>query len=709
MDVSAKGPEQILRLLILEDQPVDAMLIERELRQNGLLFEVDRVDTKEAFITALDRKPIDVILADYRLPGFNGIAALKIVSEKYHDVPFIFVSGTIGEDLAIETLRNGATDYILKDKLKALYPAITRALREKSEADERKRSEQALKESEARFRRLVLEVKDYAIFRLNKDGIITSWNEGIEQILGYKEHEIVGKHFHMLYPKNKKSKESFQEAMKETAGCGRTFEEALHLHKDGSTFYATKAITLLHDKEGNIDGFSVVLHDITERKFTEATIRYQAFHDMLTGLPNRKSMEEGFVLSRESALRQNGKMALMFLDLDRFKTINDTLGHHTGDAILKTIAVRLKHAMREEDIVSRWGGDEFVILARDIPSESVLTTIVTKLLSSIKEPLHIEHHEFHLSTSIGIAIFPDDGKEIDTLLQNADVALYRAKHEGRDRYRMYDPDMNARFHEKLRMENNLRHAITRGELSPFYQAIVDADGTLVGTETLIRWKHPELGFLTPDRFIAIAEESGLIVSIGKWVLQKALEQYAEWLAKGIAPHKISVNVSSRQFCEQTFVQDVRAALERNKIDPKYLDLEITETIVMEDTPVEREKLHELRSLNISLSIDDFGMGYSSLDYLKRFPVTQIKIDKSFVDHSLSNKADASIVNAIIAIAHGLGMEVTAEGVETKEQFVFLSSLGCDAFQGYYFSKPLPAEEFSVWLIEHKTKRALPLV
>jgi diguanylate cyclase (GGDEF)-like protein/PAS domain S-box-containing protein len=544
-------------------------------------------------------------------------------------------------------------------------------------------------------------VKDYAIFRLDKNGNIVTWNEGVEHILGYKELEIIGKHWSILYSKEGAKMKSAEDDMQRAILHGGTFSEEAQSRKDGSIFFATKALTALRNEEGEIDGFSVVLHDITERKVTEETIRYHAFHDALTGLPNRNSMEESFVIASESARRQGRKMALMFLDLDRFKTINDTLGHPIGDAILKEVAARLKRAMRGEDMVSRWGGDEFVILAGDISSETALTTIVPKLQSTIKEPIHVEHHAFHISTSVGIAMFPDDGKDINALLKNADVALYRAKEEGRDRYRMYDPDMNARFHEKLQMENHLRQAQRRGELILFYQPIISRDGSIAGVESLIRWEHPELGFLGPDQFIPLAEESGLIVPIGEWIMGEALLQYAKWQSEGIAPPNISVNVSSRQFSDQMFIGQVRAALNKSGLDPKHLELEITETIAMEDTPREQGKLRELHELGISLSIDDFGMGYSSLDYLKRYPVTRIKIDKSFVDNALSNNADSAIVNAVIAIAHGLGMKVIAEGVETKEQLMFLCALDCDSFQGYYFSKPLPASEFSAWLSQYQ--------
>jgi diguanylate cyclase (GGDEF)-like protein/PAS domain S-box-containing protein len=692
-----------LQLLLLEDSPADAELVERELRQCGLLFEAKRVDTEKEFTDALTRLNIDIILADYQLPTFDGISALRIANAKRPDIPFIFVSGMIGEDVAIEALKSGAIDYVLKDKLKRLCPSIKRALHERAEAEERKRSVRALKESEVRFRTLVREVKDYAIFRLDKNGNIVTWNEGVEHIFGYKEQEIIGKHVSMLYPEGGDTMRNSEESMHAAVLSGSTFVEETEKHKDGSVFFATKALTALRDRDGHHDGFSVVIHDITERKVAEETIRYHAFHDTLTGLPNRSAMEEAFVTASESARRQGRKMALMFLDLDRFKTINDTLGHPIGDAILKEVAARLKRAMRGEDIVSRWGGDEFVILAGDIGSETALTTIVSKLLDTIKEPVHVEHHAFHISTSVGIAMFPDDGKEINVLLKNADVALYRAKKEGRDRYRMYDPDMNARFHEKLHMENYLRQAIRLGELLPFYQPIVGVDGAIVGVESLIRWRHAKLGFLVPDQFIPLAEESGLIVPIGEWIMREALSQYGTWLTAGIAPPNISVNVSSRQFADPAFVEGVRVALNKSGIDPERLELEITETIAMEDIPGERAKLRELHEIGISLSIDDFGMGYSSLDYLKRFPVTRIKIDKSFVENALSHKADAAIVNAVIAIAHGLGMKVIAEGVETKAQLMFLRSLHCDSFQGYYFSKPLPAVEFSEWLSDHQNK------
>ncbi len=558
-------PHEKLFILILEDLPADAELAAHELKKTGVDFFMRRVETREEFeMEIADCKP-DIILADYSLPSFDGISALRIALAKCPKTPFIFVSGAIGEDRAIETLKAGATDYVLKDNMKRLGTSVKRALRDREERRKR----------------------EY-------------------------------------------------------------FEEALE---------------------------------------------YQAFHDTLTSLPNRRALEERFAAARGIALRHNRKIAILFLDLDRFKEINDTMGHHTGDTVLKEMAKRITSATREEDVVSRWGGDEFVVLAADLAEEINIGEVAEKMLSLMKKPLRIGRDVFEITVSMGIAVFPDDGDDISSLLQKADAALHAAKEGGRNKYRMYDPKMNAELYDKLRMEGRLREAIVRGEIVPYYQPMFDERGNFAGAEALARW--PRLGrdpFLT-EKFIPLAEENGQIIPLGMRIMLDAATQYRQWLSAGLLPSRISVNVSSRQFSEDDFLKKLAATLEESGLTAEFLEIEVTESIAMENTAAALDKLKTLQRLGISLSIDDFGTGYSSLAYLKRFPFSRLKIDKSFVDTCIANESNSAIVKAIISLGRTLSLEIVAEGVETEEQFSLLKSLGCDIFQGYYFSKPLPAEEF----------------
>jgi diguanylate cyclase (GGDEF)-like protein len=387
-------------------------------------------------------------------------------------------------------------------------------------------------------------------------------------------------------------------------------------------------------------------------------------------------------------------MAVLFLDLDRFKIINDTMGHHAGDLLLREMAARITSAMRKEDIVSRWGGDEFVILATDLSSDTDIGELAGKILAFMKKPIRLGHDIFEITVSIGIAVFPDDGDKISTLLRKADTALHSAKKEGRNKYKVYNPKMNTHLYEKLRLEGRLHTAIEHGEIVPYYQPMFDRHGNFAGAEALARWSRVGRDPMLPEKFIPLAEETGEIVPLGTQIMEAAATQYHAWLSVGLSPSRISVNVSSRQFSEDGFCKTLAVILEESGLNVRSLEIEITESVAMENTASVLAKLNTLKRMGVHLSIDDFGTGYSSLSYLKRFPFSRLKIDKSFVDACMMNEPDAAVIRAIISLGQALSLEIVAEGVETKSQFSFLRLLGCNLFQGYYFSEPLPAEEFA---------------
>ncbi len=562
---------------------------------------------------------------------------------------------------------------------------------------DRKRSEEALKQSEEHFRTLVQSVEDYAIFRLDTEGNITSWNEGIKNILGYDEQEIVGQPLDIFFTNKDRAKGMPKQELVEARLSGTYMFEGLRVRKDGTTFYATVTLTAIFDESGALQGFSKIMRDITALKEAEETIHFQAFHDILTGLSNRQSLDDSFSLYLSLAVRHKHKLAILFLDLDRFKTINDTLGHGIGDMILKEVANRLLNAVRKEDVVARLGGDEFIILLNEVRSVQDVVRVAEKILQAFVPVMRVQNQSLHVSTSIGIAMFPADGQDIYTLLKNADTALYRAKDAGRNRYQFYNYSMNLQSVARLSLEQDLRSAVANKELKLVYQPFVDLKtGKVLGVEALVRWHHPKLGILLPYDFIPLAEETGMIVPIGKWILKSICTQGKQLHLKGY-PLQMAVNLSGRQFAEVDLVETILNILHATGFEPRSLELEITESVAMENIHRTNSKLQEVKEKGIAVSIDDFGTGYSSLSYLKRFPVHKLKIDKSFVKHAITDPQDSAIIHAIISMAHSLGLKVCAEGVEEEQQLGLLESMKCDMAQGYLISTPLPPEDLLVWL------------
>jgi len=426
---------------------------------------------------------------------------------------------------------------------------------------------------------------------------------------------------------------------------------------------------------------------------TRESLRVQATHDPLTGLPNRLLFSDRLTQRLAQSRRQKMPLAVMYLDLDRFKIINDTLGHNFGDLLLQGVAERLMTCLRETDTLARMGGDEFTIILTDIMTAEDATSVAKKVLDVLSEPFFLGGREFFITASIGISIFPSDGADVETLVKNADTAMYRAKEQGRNNYYLYTEALNSAAMEWMTLDNSLRKALERREFLVYYQPRVEIrTGQTLGTEALIRWQHPEFGLVSPAHFIPLAEETGLIVPISEWVIQTACAQNKAWQNTGIHPMSVSVNISARQFQQEELVSTVKQALAQSGLAPHYLDLELTESTLMQDPDSAVEILLELKSMGVQISIDDFGTGYSSLSYLKRFPIDAVKIDRSFVRDITTNPDDAAIAGAVVAMAHSLKLKVIAEGVETLEQLEFLRGLKCDEMQGYFITPPVPAEQ-----------------
>jgi diguanylate cyclase (GGDEF)-like protein/PAS domain S-box-containing protein len=490
------------------------------------------------------------------------------------------------------------------------------------------------------------------------------------------------------------------EAHKATLEAHKPFHDFVHSREaaDGKLRHVSVSGLPIFDDRGKFEGYRGVTRDITEQKAAEERIRHLAQHDELTGLPNRTMFNRNVMHAITRAQRYGRTLAILFIDLDRFKFINDTLGHEVGDYVLEEIAERLRGCMRGSDTIARFGGDEFVILIEEFTAPSDITGVVNKLLVAVRKPLKNQGQEFSLSASVGISTYPDDGNNAQTLLKNADIAMYRAKDRGRNDFQFYSSEMNVHSVERLAMESSLRLALERGEFLLHYQPKVEINsGRMVGMEALIRWRHPKLGLVFPEEFIPLAEETGLIVPIGEWALRTACSQNRAWQQQGLRPLRIAVNLSARQFIHERLLEDVADVLRQTGLAPEFLELELTESTVMQNPEKTVKTLNAFRAMGIHLAIDDFGTGYSSLAYIKQFPIDSLKVDQSFIEDIPGDENDVAITKAIIALAQSLKLKVVAEGVENAEQLRFLREHICDQMQGYYCSKPLPEHEFVEFL------------
>lgn len=473
---------------------------------------------------------------------------------------------------------------------------------------------------------------------------------------------------------------------------------------DGDVRYVQEQAEISCDDDGNPSRIIGTIVDVTERKLAEARLAYLAHHDALTGLPNRTMLTERLEHSIAYAQRQGRYVAVAFLDLDRFKTINDTRGHAVGDELLRQVGARLRTVVRATDTVARTGGDEFIIVAGDVGGASDLIAVVNNLQSAFKEPFSLESDEVFVSSSIGVSVYPRDGEDVDSLIRNADAALYQAKDRGRDNIQYFTADLVESAARRLALEADMRRALDRNEFRLFYQPLVGLrSGTLLGFEALLRWDHPVLGLVEPDEFIPVAEESGFIVQLGEWVLRSACLQQKKWTRDGYDVGRVTVNISARQFQHRDLGAIVERIVEETEIAPGALELELTETLLMSDIPSNVATLRSLRSMGVAISIDDFGTGYSSLGYLKNFPIDSLKIDRTFVRDITTDRYDEAIAAAIVALARSLGLHVIAEGVETKAQLALLMRLGCDEGQGFFFGQPAPPEK-CVALLERLAAR-----
>jgi len=817
-----------LRIVMVEDVESDAEITLRELTRGGLRVEFRRVETEGELVRECDEFDPDVVLSDFALPKFDGLSALKVVRQLKPDVPFIFVSGTIGEETAVKSLRSGATDYVLKTNLSRLASAVRRSVQEARERAALRAAEAQVQRSEKTFRSFMENLPGVAFIRDTKgrftfvnrvgewafgrphdqilgarigdivgetaaDAALASdaemletnapvraiqtlptpsgprhWmtvkfplrpdgggeasiggiaidltermeaeealrlrdraveasvdpvlivsatnpempllyvNAAFERVTGYSREEVLGRNCRVLQGSDRDQPEL--DKIRRAIAEQRDGQALLrNYRKDGSLFWNMLYVTPVRDPRSNeVTHFVCVQHDITELKRYQDELEHQANHDALTGLANRNLLKDRLHQQLALANRYKRSFSVAFIDLDNFKLINDSLGHDVGDRLLRIAGERLVSCVLDVDTVARPGGDEFVLLVAERNNEGGAYRVVQRVMAALAPPFQIDHREFNVTCSVGIASFPRDGQDAETLLRNADTAMYRAKDSGRNTFQLYSSEMNVNVGERLTVETDLWRALERDELRLYYQPKVEMKtGRIIGTEALVRWQHPVRGRILPGKFIPVAEESSLIVQIGKWVIDTACAQNVAWQNAGLPRVPVAVNISARQLHDKNLVPTVLAALSDTGLEPKYLEIELTESAVMLSVDKAMATLSELRAMGVQVSLDDFGTGYSSLSYLKRFPVTGLKIDQTFVRDLATDVDDAAIVRAIIVVAEELSLDVTAEGVETAQQVAFLTAHNCGEAQGFYFARPAPANEI-VTLLERRT---LPL-
>lgn len=549
----------------------------------------------------------------------------------------------------------------------------------------RKQAEsQTLKLSQA------LEQTADSIVITNRDGVIEYVNPAFTAITGYSKEEAIGNTPRLL--KSGKHDEIFYRNIWQTLLAGDNYRNVIiNRRKDGSTYYDENTITPLKNEQGEVTNFISTGKDITAMMQTQERLYHLAHHDALTSLPNRILFMDRLSHALTRCARENSKLSVLFLDLDQFKKINDTLGHNLGDKLLNLMAQRLIGAVRSEDTFARLGGDEFAILLEDTKGTYAIRQVADKIIQAMNKPFQLGKHELFCTTSIGIGIYPEDGDNAESLLKNADTAMYKAKDNGRNNYSFYSAEMHTRAFERLNLETNLRYALERNEFTLFYQPLYDADNKIEAFEALLRWNHPQLGLVYPADFIPLLEETGMIIDVGEWVLRNACEQAQRWHHSSLGKVRVAVNLSSRQFGETGLTGRVWKILQQSRLSPEYLEIEIVESTLMENAQHTLNTLWSLRDMGVKLALDDFGTGYSSLSYLKKFPIDTIKIDRSFINDVPDDKDDITLVKTITNLAKNLKLKCVAEGVENEEQLKFLKQCGCDLMQGYYFSKPIPEQ------------------
>ncbi|TAK63167.1 EAL domain-containing protein [Methylobacter sp.] len=675
-----------MKILLIEDHKPDAVLLRELLMEDTWgSFYLVHAERLEEGVALLKQEHFDLVLLDLSLPDAFGHDTFGRLHQQAPNLPIIVLTGIDDEDLAIKLAQAGAQDYLVKNDLNngILHRSIHYAI-------ERKRAEEKL-----RLAATVFESTLEGILITDAKTNIISVNQALCSITGYCVEEFIESTPNLI-KSERHSHVFFRQLWDILNKTGQWRGEIWNRRKNGETFPAWVNISAVPSSAtSNISHYVAVFTEITELKLSEERLNYLAHHDPLTGLPNRLLFHDRLEQAVLQAQRSKHMIAVMFLDLDRFKAINDTLGHVIGDELLVAVAERLKHCARETDTIARLGGDEFAVIITRIIHEEDVEQVAQKIIQTLSSVYSVGGYEVFITASIGINLYPGIDNDRGKLLENADVAMYHAKQFGRNNYKFYSTDMNAVAFERLMLETNLRRALERQEFRLYYQPQIDMQSGIVnGVEALIRWQHPELGLVSPLEFIPLLEETGLILPVGEWVIRTACKQIREWLDAGFPSLIMAVNLSGRQFRQPNLIEMIEQALHEFNIPPAQLELELTESVMMDNLEETAETLKKLKLLGLKIAIDDFGTGVSSLGYLKHFPVDTLKISHDFVLNLPADSADASIASAVISLARNMQLSSVAEGVENQRQMDFLRSQDCERMQGFLFSRPIPAEQMT---------------
>lgn len=699
------------KILIVDDDPVVLKSLKDLLAVRGYNPDV-AIGGQEA-ICRLDQSEYDLVLLDLHMPYVSGHDVMAHIRATNIKTSVIIVSGETSFEAAKNACSQGAYDFLRKPyATDELIITINNALKDQRLRKQNRFMQKQLSHSE-RLHRYIVNTSPDIIYILDQDGHFTFINERIETLLGFSKEEIVGKHYSFIVHHDdiEKAKYVFNERRigkraaknielrlkcKDACNTRHFSNRTLPIELSAMGMYSGSDTS-----NGTYTGTYGVARDVTERKIAEETINFQAHHDLLTKLPNRALLRDRLNMAINQAKRDDEQLAVMFLDLDRFKNINDSLGHMIGDELLQQVSTRLKDCIRAGDTLARFGGDEFTLMLPRLKHGRMdASKLAEKITSTLKQPFYVEGHELYVSTSIGIALYPQDGTHMDTLIKHADVAMYHVKGKGKNGYQFYSSEMHVPYAENLSLDTGIHKALENNEFELVYQPQINLrSGEIVGVEALLRWDHPELGPISPTEFVPFAEESGLIVDIGHWVLKTACGELSRWRIAGLPEIRMSINLSTRQLMEKNIVNDILEILKDYDIPGRCLELEITENAIMSDMDSVIRKLKELSDHDITIAIDDFGTGYSSLSYLHKLPIQTLKIDRTFLKESRINKDDNTIIKTIVAMAKGLGLNVIAEGVESQTQLEYLRSIDCSEAQGFLFGKPLPPDVISQLLIQ----------
>lgn len=700
----------IHRILIVDDEPRFRSAYRQLL--SGANRIIEECSTGKAAIERMDRRDIDIVVLDLRLPDIDGLEIMDWLARNLVSTSVVVFSADESIDSAIHALRQGAFEFIRKNSdPNDLIQSVERALRRRRMEQEHAQMTAKLEQSEHLHRFLVEQSPDL-IYTLDNAGRFIFVNTRIKTLLGYSREELIGQHYSIIVHEDdiEQARYAFHERrMGERATTN--FEVRLKNKQNGVQHFDNRMVVAILSSQGiytpekdisqqHFIGTSGFARDITERKRAEETINFQAFHDLLTGLPNRTLFMDRLELALTQAKRRNQQVGVMFLDIDRFKLINDTYGHPEGDKLLQDFAYRTRNCLRSGDTLARQGGDEFTVLLPDIINSDDVTMIARKMLTELRLPFTVAEQDFTATVSIGIAIYPEDGETPEELIRNADIAMYQTKAQGKNGYLEFTPAMNTTHVERLSLENDLRLALKQGDqFELYYQPQISlAKHCVVGIEALIRWNHPTQGQINPDAFISLAEETGMIVALSDWVLQTGCAQLTALRRLGFNTLKLGINLSPKEFERADLFERIATPLAKHGLPAEMLEIEITESLLMKDAEAVITKVRQLRRAGVRISIDDFGTRFSSLNYLRRFSVNSIKIDQSFIRDLGAIHGSSGIVHAIMGLSRSFGLGVLAEGVENTTQLKALADLGCDEMQGFYFSRPLPVDQLEKFLV-----------